>query len=414
MKTQLLFLSCFLLSTLLATAQFNNQKFITYTTEDGLTDNYVVKIVTDTKGFVWTATRNGISRFDGLKFTNYTVDKPAGNGLRSSWITDLAIDKRGTLWASTEWGVCYYDVAADKFRYVNKMNDLVVLYKAPLFLQGDVLWVAAESGLKKINTITKALQATALTSLADPQCVAGDGENIWIGTRGHGFYVYTIASNKWQKVQFPALPANAHLMNFYNDASGFWCATSEGLLQIENTKTATLYNQSTASKPVDALTFVTRFAPVTGDSLLLCGSYNQRLAFFNKHKKAFTQVFTGSNTQLHGIPASPLHNAYANDQMLWLGSDKGLTMLNLQQQDYTSYLLKGSGEQYEKAIVKKAVTHPSPNKLWLMMNQPAGVALYNKTTHQVEKFWPCGEMDRKYKSFLPPSQDRFLLVHQKG
>jgi len=140
-----------------AKSQFNNQKFVTYTTEDGLTDNYVVKVVLDNKGFVWAATRNGISRFDGLKFTNYTVDKPAGNGLRSSWITDLAVDRRGVLWVSTEWGICYYDEPADRFHYINKPNDMVVLYKAPLLLQGDDLWIATEHGLKKVNTVTNTI-----------------------------------------------------------------------------------------------------------------------------------------------------------------------------------------------------------------------------------------------------------------
>ncbi|MEO5984221.1 MAG: two-component regulator propeller domain-containing protein, partial [Ferruginibacter sp.] len=75
-------------------AQFedpNNFSFKTYTTEDGLPDNSVVKIITDPKGFLWIATRNGLSRFDGSEFTNYTLFAPKGNGLRSSWIADLKV-----------------------------------------------------------------------------------------------------------------------------------------------------------------------------------------------------------------------------------------------------------------------------------------------------------------------------------
>jgi|GEM_PF-1636649 len=419
MRTRLLqfvlFLSaCFFL--IAAAAQFNNKKFITYTTEHGLTDNYVIKIISDKKGFVWVATRNGISRFDGLRFTNYTVDKPASNGLRSSWITDLVVDNRGLLWVSTEWGLCYFDESSDKFRYVNKQNDFVVLYKGPLLLQGDNLWMAAENGLKKINAVTKAVATTSLANIPDPQCMTSNGQQIWIGTRGHGFYIFDTNTGNWQIIRFAVLPPDAHLMDFYKEADTLWCATSEGLLKIFNTKTAVLFKKPpvVGQAPVEALTFVTPFLSLTGDSVLLCGTYDNRIALFNKRQKAFMQVFTSSAAQMHGFPASPLHDAEVANQILWIGSDKGLTMLNLKSQDYASYLLKGLGNTDEKVLVKKVLPHSSNDKLWLLINQPAAVALYNKLTNQVERVWKSPETNRRYKTMLSRENNRFVLLHEKG
>lgn len=419
MKTRLLhfiFFLWFFLLAYVANAQFHNQKFVTYTTENGLTDNYVVKITTDKKGFVWLATRNGLSRFDGLHFTNYTVNQPLGNGLRSSWITDLAVDEKGLLWVSTEWGVCYYEETTDKFLYVNEADGIVVLYKGPLYIEKDALWIAAENGLKKINTATKKYSSTSLSAIPDPQCISSDGQgNLWIGTRGNGFYVYEVAANKWQHVYFASLPKDAHLMDFYQERDRLFCATSEGLLIINDTKNAALYRQLAGGRKqvIDALTFVTPFRRITGDSLLICGTYNQRLAIFNKGLKTFSEVFVGSKAQLHGIPVSPLHDAAAKDDMLWIGSDMGLTMLNLQLQDYATFLLRGDRGNFEKSVVKKVMPHADRMKRWLLINNPAGLGVFDVNANKIEHVWNAPSADRKYRSLLP-SGNQFLLVHEKG
>ena len=72
----------------------------TYTVSDGLAHNAVHKIFQDAKGFLWIATAEGLSRFDGYDFTNYgTTD-----GLGHIYVNDLATDGHGRLWAATNGG----------------------------------------------------------------------------------------------------------------------------------------------------------------------------------------------------------------------------------------------------------------------------------------------------------------------
>ncbi len=59
--------------------------FKLYTTKDGLVGNQVWGIKQDAKGFLWLATTEGVSRFDGLKFKNFTKN----NGLTNSLIPDI-------------------------------------------------------------------------------------------------------------------------------------------------------------------------------------------------------------------------------------------------------------------------------------------------------------------------------------
>src|SRR5262245_30577918 len=42
-----------------------------YDTTDGLPSTFVLKIVRDSRGFLWFATRDGLARFDGSRFVTY-------------------------------------------------------------------------------------------------------------------------------------------------------------------------------------------------------------------------------------------------------------------------------------------------------------------------------------------------------
>jgi ligand-binding sensor domain-containing protein/two-component sensor histidine kinase len=59
--------------------------FVKYTVQDGLVANPVRCIYQDKKGFIWIGTYDGLSRFDGYKFTNYTTT----NGLSHNFINSL-------------------------------------------------------------------------------------------------------------------------------------------------------------------------------------------------------------------------------------------------------------------------------------------------------------------------------------
>src|SRR5215470_18497255 len=52
-----------------------------YTTADGLWSGYINYMMRDSRGFLWFCTRDGLSRFDGYRFTNYIVadDPPSQN-----------------------------------------------------------------------------------------------------------------------------------------------------------------------------------------------------------------------------------------------------------------------------------------------------------------------------------------------
>jgi len=72
-----------------------------YTTADGLGRDQITRIVQDSHGFLWFCTAEGLSRFDGYKFTNYTT----ANGLPSNVVTDLLETHDGTYLIGTPNGL---------------------------------------------------------------------------------------------------------------------------------------------------------------------------------------------------------------------------------------------------------------------------------------------------------------------
>jgi signal transduction histidine kinase/ligand-binding sensor domain-containing protein len=56
-------------------AQVSPYVFTNYATTQGLPDNNVQSIVTDSRGFLWAATTEGLSRFDGKQFKNFFADR---------------------------------------------------------------------------------------------------------------------------------------------------------------------------------------------------------------------------------------------------------------------------------------------------------------------------------------------------
>ena len=72
-----------------------------YTTADGLAHDHVRRIVLDSRGFLWFCTMQGLNRFDGQRFIEYSTR----DGLGSASVYDLLETREGDYWVATEAGV---------------------------------------------------------------------------------------------------------------------------------------------------------------------------------------------------------------------------------------------------------------------------------------------------------------------
>ena len=68
-----------------------------YTTADGLANNAVYSIASDSRGFLWFATAGGLSRFDGFGFANQTT----ATGLPHTTVLQVLIGRHSNYWLAT-------------------------------------------------------------------------------------------------------------------------------------------------------------------------------------------------------------------------------------------------------------------------------------------------------------------------
>src|SRR5258705_3407658 len=96
----------------------------TYTTGEGLPRDEVTLLRQDSRGFLWMAAGDGISRFDGYKFTNYTTN----DGLADRRVNDRLETRSGVYWIATDGGLCRFNPtglshSARKNATVSQNND---------------------------------------------------------------------------------------------------------------------------------------------------------------------------------------------------------------------------------------------------------------------------------------------------
>jgi streptogramin lyase len=65
-----------------------------YTIRDGLAQMQVVSVLEDSRGYIWCATKQGLSKFDGERFENFYLK----DSLHSYYISNLTEDSKGNVW----------------------------------------------------------------------------------------------------------------------------------------------------------------------------------------------------------------------------------------------------------------------------------------------------------------------------
>ena len=171
-----------------------------FTTTEGLAHNRVNAILRDSHGFLWFATPQGLSRFDGHDFVNYGVEQ----GLRPGTAEDLVEDAQGFYWVAT-WGGGVYRFdphAADPERRFVQFR------------------VGEESRADRVHVVR--------------QDSAG---RLWLGTLD-GMFVADIADAlpEFRRVDLSgggAHPANPRVTAILEDSRGvLWVGSPQGLLRL--------------------------------------------------------------------------------------------------------------------------------------------------------------------------------------
>jgi len=249
----------------------NQSMHTIWTTKQGLPSDSINDIIQDETGYIWIGSFNGLIRFDGITFVNFS--KFEKNGFESNSITSLAeapdgsiwigtngegvsrfrnnrftllnnralmnkvirvlsVDGDGNLWIGTGNGLFLADKAGNISTALNgrfRDRNIETVYHDP---DGGT-WVAPASGgitvfsAGKENPIPilKSFQNTVITAV-----LKDNRNNIWIGTKNQSLHRIKngVLSKPNNRIRFPA----ATITSLRQGAQGcIWISTDSGLFR---------------------------------------------------------------------------------------------------------------------------------------------------------------------------------------
>ncbi len=216
---------------------------------------------------IFVGTRRGMAVFDG---ENWRIPKSADADSVTLAVNELAAGTSGTVWVGTSAGLFLLDAAGnltpfDGWPRKQAVAGLVVfsssrvfaatgdgkIYEAEIHPRARVrqltlvpggvralqawnhhLWVAATTGLYRVNAVTGGVQPIPLPHGCPPLCLLpGTGDGLWIGTRGRG--LLRLIPGKGAVSGHHALDNLAVLSLLRDDQRNLWAGTEvSGLVRL--------------------------------------------------------------------------------------------------------------------------------------------------------------------------------------
>jgi len=259
------------LLTLTATAPLKAQQLQAslshYSTDDGLASNAIAQILQDDYGYLWLATWNGLSRFDGYEFYNYKTGNASHIRNLHNRIAHTVLDLQQNIWMRMYDGrVFVLNRQADKiinpFKNVSGSDEYRVSCNLFTMSNGDVLsaidgvgmyrmkldkgepdmqfittaqlkvnciaegyhddiWVGTNKGLHRIDIGNMSVERSGLFENEEVTAIYSNGYNIYVGCQSGAIYLYSYGQEPRQL----KAPTGMGLLKIFVDSHGIiWFA----------------------------------------------------------------------------------------------------------------------------------------------------------------------------------------------
>lgn len=211
--------------------------------EDGLSQSSVMSIIQDRQGFMWFATKDGVNRYDGIRFKTFSTDNTKGE-IQDCIINVLYEAADGKIWAGTNKGVSIYDPEKEVFTQFNMHTEDGELRRAIKYIKEDkkgYMWIADfYRGIYRYDPKTDTLThiKAGNHNIILPSYIHEDQKGtIWVTTISHGLFYYNAESGQFK--QFDAKTSsgidinNLHINSIVEIGREFYLGTyHHGLLKL--------------------------------------------------------------------------------------------------------------------------------------------------------------------------------------
>jgi ligand-binding sensor domain-containing protein/serine phosphatase RsbU (regulator of sigma subunit) len=304
-------------------SKFDGVKFTNYTTEDGLEPGEVKHIIKDNKGNIWMGHTTGkVSFFDGETIRKHPIGE-----IISMEITSLLIDKEDVLWISTTVDGLFrienpYEFDSGKIKYDHFKGRLSDRVFSVVMAKNDSVFFITDVGIRKYNKIDSSFirhKPKGLTNYWQITTMFEDSKgDVWYGTYHGGLYRYLKEKNEFKIYDVRDGLADNWVTTITEDSKGnVWAGTWGGGITKFSENGLKTYNNNNGlidhkiSKIVEDI-----------EGNILIATNDNGLAIFKGEKFEFYSTNDGLiNKQVRAIVRD-------NGGKYWFGTDKGISVYN--------------------------------------------------------------------------------------
>ncbi|MEO6048300.1 MAG: two-component regulator propeller domain-containing protein [Candidatus Kapaibacterium sp.] len=366
-------------------ARQNTLRFDRITSEQGLSDNYVLCAMQDRYGFMWFGTRDGLNKFDGYHFTIYRHDPADTTSLSDGSVNTIFEDRGGNLWIGTHGrGLNLFDRVHERFIHVpqppynRRMGDRGNVTAICEDLLGN-LWFVTASTLIRLDAERKhytvyrhnpgdphSLSSSNVTTVACDR-----HGTIWVGTEDRGINRYILERDRFINEQDD--PRYSHdtlgsIINLYPDSDGkIWVrggSLAGAKLTVIDGNNGSVEDYREHHPELASLR-PHMLSALYWDrvGLLWIGTWNSGLSLLNRSDLS---NFVSSPCDPHSLNSNSVFCISADSSgNLWIGTDHGICKLERRSWSFEHFLYDPLDARGLSAARTRAIYEERNGRLWI-------------------------------------------------
>lgn len=376
-----LFLLKFILAVFcIVNAQPVKNGFIHFTERNGLSSNVINCIMQDKLGYIWIGTGNGVTKYDGFEFDNFTVAPDDSNYLQLPLTSSLYEDSKGNIWIGSVDGITKYDRNAKTFKLYN-LSHLSQKYDRT-FVVGDIQETSdnkfllatydfhfqdIKNGLLLLDTKSKSI--TEINVVNDDSTkplihiISSGGDKYLVsGVKGFGEYDYTKNSINWFPFDEPTVVISA----LKDDDNNYWLGTSrKGLIRYNiSDSTYTTYPSYIDRSKFGNMPNINRIIYDKQKNLLLATDQGVMHFDVNTHQYTISEIDTKNPSALHSSNIQDIILDISGT--IWVASfDAGISKYDYVKNNFRAYAAKIDDNNSITTGWVRTIFEYNKNELWL-------------------------------------------------
>ncbi len=348
---------------------------------------------------LWVATHNGLSRFDGAHFYNFSSGKVSTSFINNI-ILDLCEDKEGNIWGGTASGIFCYKAQENIFiNYIPPTYDFARTIKNIICDFKGNIWATSEWNILKLNkkknvfeeigSLTQHKDSLGAYSVRQNGLVEDpSGNGLWFATRS-GLHYYNTAEEKFYS--YKNKPGDSL---FTNHSVAALSLSASGLCWFFDNVTKDIISFDPLTHKI--LLRMNMNAAIPGafgqtlfedsNNKLWFSSWNYKMAVIDYRKNSIT-AFAYKNDNPLSVAGDGFWDAWEDENKnIWLATTGGISKCNYSKSAYDIVPIVEKVSEFKNCKLGAFTIDPRDQSWWLASEGYISIIHYFPQTGKYDYF----------------------------